>query len=282
VNIDFASTAQLTSKGHQLPSFSVNHMTMAKASYEELLDVASGLSCVGVELRTDLAGELFSGSSAAVAATSAKNKGLRILALAEVTAFNDLSDKKLEQAESLMKIARSCGAEAISLIPRNDGQFTEKTVSKTHLRQAMVALEPLLQSYNLIGMIEPLGFEQSSLRYKGDVVEAIESLNTGGHFKPAHTGIVHVSGVADSNLAINQMQDTHRVLVDESDCLDNIGQIKALLDGGFTGPFSYEAFSPDVHAFTDPRAELFGSFNHITSIRNYIFVRRTQPYGEKK
>ena len=84
-------------------------------------------------------------------------------------------------------------------------------------------------------------------------------------FFPAHTGIVHVSGVVDSNLASNQMRDAHRVLVDESDCLDNVGQIRALLEGGYAGPFSYEAFSPEVHAFTDPGAELFGSFNYITS-----------------
>ena len=265
-----------------MPSFSVNHMTMANASYQELLDVASGLSCVGVELRTDLAGELFSGSSAKAAAISAQSKGLRILALSEVKAFNDLSNEKLEQAESLMKIARDCGAEAISLIPRNDGQFTEKTVRKTHLMQALVALEPLLHSYNLIGMIEPLGFEESSLRYKSDVVDVIESLNVTGRFKivhdtfhhhlsgedafyPAHTGIVHISGVVDSSLERHQMQDAHRVLVDESDCLHNMEQIKALLAGGYAGPFSYEAFSPEVHTFTDPRAELFGTFNHITS-----------------
>ena len=257
-------------------------MTMANASYPELLDAASGLNCVGIELRTDLTGALFSGSSAAAAALSAKNKGLRILALSEVKAFNDLSDDKLEQAESLMNIARDCGAEAISLIPRNDGEFTEKSIRTAQLKQALVALEPLLQSYNLIGLIEPLGFETSSLRYKRDVVDVIESLNATEHFKivhdtfhhhlsgeaafyPAHTGIVHISGVTDSNLEKHQMQDAHRVLVDESDCLDNIGQIKTLLEGGYTGPFSYEAFSPDIHALTDPRAELFGSINHITS-----------------
>jgi len=257
-------------------------MTMANASYQELLDVASGLNCVGVELRTDLAGALFSGSSAEVAALSAQSKGLRILALSEVKGFNDLSDGKLEQAESLMKIARSCGAEAISLIPRNDGKFTAQTIRKSQLRQALVALEPLLRSYELIGMIDPLGFEESSLRYKVDVVNVIETLGSSDRFKivhdtfhhhlsgedafyPDHTGIVHVSGVVDFNLASHQMQDTHRVLVNKFDCLDNVGQIKTLLNEGYTGPFSHEAFSPQVHAFTDPGAELFGSFNYITS-----------------
>lgn len=265
-----------------MPSFSVNHMTVANASYQELLDVAGGLSCVGVELRTDLPGALFGGTSAEDAAMDAQKKGLRILALSEVKAFNDLSDEKLLQAESLMKIARACGAEAISLIPRNDGQFTENSIRKIQLREALIALQPLLESYGLVGLIEPLGFVESSLRYKGDVVEVIDSLNTTAHFKivhdtfhhhlsgessfyPGHTGMVHISGVVDSSLTSYQMQDAHRTLVDESDCLDNIGQIKALLNGGYDGPFSHEAFSPVVHAFTDPRAKLLGSINHITS-----------------
>lgn len=282
MRVGFASTTQLEIKGNQLPSFSVNHMTMAKASFEELLDVASALNCVGVELRTDLEGELFSGSSADAAALAARSKDLRILALSEISAFNDSTGEKLAEAEALMKMAHACGAEAISLIPRNDGQFTELTVRKARLREALIALKPLLQSYNLIGLIEPLGFEESSLRYKSEAVELIESLGAGGCFKivhdtfhhhlsgeqhtyPTHTGIVHVSGVIDSTLASNQMKDAHRVLVDESDCLNNIGQIQDLINGGYSGPFSFEAFSPRVHAFTDPRAELFGSINHITS-----------------
>jgi len=237
-------------------------MTMANASYAELLDVASGLNCVGVELRTDLADALFSGSDAAVAAQSARDKKLRILALSEVTAFNDPSHKKLEQAESLMQIARSCGAEAISLIPRNDAQYTAKKIRTEHLRQALLALAPLLKSYGLIGFIEPLGFEESSIRHKREVVDMLESLNCTEQFKlvhdtfhhylagddefyPQHTGIVHVSGVVESNLTKSELTDAHRVLVDSFDCLDNIGQIRVLFEGGYTGPVSYEAFSPE-------------------------------------
>jgi len=272
----------MRSRGKQLPNFAVNHMTMANASYQELLDVAGDLGCVGVEIRNDLPGPLFGGSSAKAAALAAQEKGLRILALSEVKSFNELSDEKLEQAESLMKIAQACGAEAVSLIPRNDGQCVDKTERRTALLDAIQALLPLLETYNLIGLIEPLGFAESSLRYKSEVVEAIESASAAERFKlihdtfhhhlagegaffPAYTGIVHISGVVDSSLSSCQMLDAHRVLVDESDCLGNISQLKAMLEGGYSGPFSVEAFSTEVHAITDPRAELFGSFNHITS-----------------
>ena len=34
--------------------------------------------------------------------------------------------------------------------------------------------------------------------------------------------------------------------------MDNTGQVRALLAGGYAGPFSLEPFSPTVHALPDP------------------------------
>ena len=60
------------------------------------------------------------------------------------------------------------------------------------------------------------------------------------------------------------MQDEHRILVDDRDRLDNLGQIRRLLDGGYAGAFSYEAFSADVHALATPGAALRESMAFIT------------------
>ena len=70
----------------------------------------------------------------------------------------------------------------------------------------------------------------------------------GGPIFPEHTGIVHISGVVDPALKPEEMQDGHRILVDADDRLGNIEQIRALLDAGYDGAFSYEPFSPEVHA----------------------------------
>jgi 2-keto-myo-inositol isomerase len=42
-----------------------------------------------------------------------------------------------------------------------------------------------------------------------------------------------------------------------------VAQISALIADGYRGPVSFEPFSPDVHAFTDPQAQLAGSFQFI-------------------
>jgi 2-keto-myo-inositol isomerase len=59
------------------------------------------------------------------------------------------------------------------------------------------------------------------------------------------------------------MRDSHRVLVDPTDRLDNLGQIRALRAGGYQGPFSFEPFAASVHALNDPDVAVRASMEHI-------------------
>lgn len=260
--------------------FALNHMTVARLSYVELLDLAALLGCVGIEVRNDLPQPLFDGIAPETAGDMARDKGLRLLAVAEVKRFNDWSDDKAQEALALMKIARSAGAEAVSLIPRNDNLGMGNGERQANLRGALRALAPMLQDHGLIGMVEPLGFEICALRDKSEAVEAIEAVAAKGRFKlvhdtfhhtlahggpifPEHTGIVHISGVTDPEPGLAQMTDAHRVLVDGADRLGNVAQIQALTAAGWSGPLSYEAFSPRVHTATDPQRDVRASMEFI-------------------
>ena len=260
----------------------LNHMTAPALRYDAFIDLAASLGCVGVEFRNDLPGALFDGDSPETVRAKAADAGIRILALAEVKRFNDWSADKAAEALALMKIAAACGAEAVSLIPRNDALGMGNGERQANLRVAMRDLKPMLEDFGLIGLIEPLGFEICALRYKSEAVDAIEDLGATGRFKlvhdtfhhhlagggplfPQHTGIIHISGVVDPVVTVADMRDGHRVLVDAHDRLGNTEQIAALAAAGYTGPVSFEPFSPLVHAFTDPRAELARSFAFIQS-----------------
>jgi 2-keto-myo-inositol isomerase len=262
--------------------FALNHMTVARLSYAGLLKLASDLGFIGVEVRNDLDRPLFDGLDPAIAGALAREKGLRLLAVAEVKRFNDWSDIKATEALSLIKIAQAAGAEAVSLIPRNDNQGMGNGERQAALRVALKELGPMLEDHGLVGMVEPLGFESCALRYKAEAVEAIESLAGQGRFKlvhdtfhhrlaqggpifPDHTGIVHVSGVVDQSVTIGQMSDAHRVLVDSGDVLGNVGQIRALQTAGYAGPISYESFAPSVHALSDPGSELRASMEYLSA-----------------
>ena len=99
----------------------INHMTLAKQSFAELLDVATRLGCCGVELRNDLSGKLFDGLTAIDAGRILREKNLRLLAIAEVKQFNDWSDAKFAEAE--MKAIDSAAPGATELKPYVGVQF---------------------------------------------------------------------------------------------------------------------------------------------------------------
>lgn len=265
-----------------MTNFALNHMTVARLSFVQLVDLAAALGMVGIEVRNDLPQPLFDGMSPEAAGDLIRAKGLRLLAVAEVKRFNDWSADKAAEALALMKIAQAAGAEAVSLIPRNDNLAMQEAERTTALNAALSGLKPMLEDHNLTGMVEPLGFPICALRYKAWAVEGIEAVGGKGRFKlvhdtfhhtlahggplfPEHTGIVHISGVEDSEPQVEEMQDAHRVLVGPQDRLGNVAQLKALKAAGWNGPVSYEAFAKETHELADPKAALKASMDFIAA-----------------
>lgn len=262
--------------------FALNHMTAPNLGWEAFADLAVGLGCVGVEYRNDLPGPLFGGADPAQVGAAVRARGLRFLALAEVKMFNDWSEAKRAEAEALIQIAAAAGAEAVSLIPRNDGVATSRADSRAVTETALRELLPMLRAHGLKAMVEPLGFAVCSLRHKDVLADAIDAAGGIGTYFMVHdtfhhalagfgpifpelTGIVHVSGVTDM-IPLDDMRDPHRVLVDADDVLGNVAQIRALRAAGYAGPISYESFAPSVHALADPSPTLQASMAFLSGL----------------
>ncbi|WP_238367177.1 TIM barrel protein [Mesobacterium pallidum] len=262
--------------------FALNQMTVRRLDYVAFLDLAKALGCIGVEVRNDLDRPLFDGIDPKQAGDMARTRGLRLLGMSEVYAFNSWSDEIRTKVETIIAAAKASGAETISLIPRNDGTQTGNGERQANLRIALKEVLPMLEAADMTALVEPLGFGRSSLRSKQELVDVIEALDAGHRYKlvhdtfhhtladggplfPEHTGIVHISGVVDPSLSVEQMEDAHRVLVNEHDRLGNIDQIKALTAAGYDGAISYECFAPEIHALDDPFTALQRSFDFITS-----------------
>jgi 2-keto-myo-inositol isomerase len=131
-----------------------------------------------------------------------------------------------------------------------------------------------------VGLVEPLGFPRSSLRYKRDAVKAIAAIGERAVFKivhdtfhhaiaaeseifPSQTGLVHISGVDQSDIPVPSIRDSHRVLVGPQDRINNIEQIRGLLVQGYSGFFSFEPFAESVHAEPDLRRSITESIAFI-------------------
>ncbi|NAZ36128.1 TIM barrel protein [Rubellimicrobium sp. CFH 75288] len=263
-----------------MPAFAINHMTAPALSFARLADLAATLGCAGVEARTDLGRPPFDGAEPAAAGAALRARGLRLLALAELARFNDWTGDRESEALSLIRAAAAAGAEGVALIPRNDGAGLNNGERQANLRVALRALGPILEDHGLIGLIEPLGFETSSLRLKEEAAEAVEALGLRGRFRLVHdtfhhhlageaalfpdlTGLVHVSGVEDPAPSASEMRDGHRVLPGPGDRLGSVAQIRALEAAGWRGVASVECFAASVHALPDPEGALRRSMEFL-------------------
>jgi 2-keto-myo-inositol isomerase len=267
-------------------NFALNHITTPRLDCRAFTDLAASLGCVGVELRNDLADKnltqaaFFDGQKPEAIGEYVRSKGLKLLGLSEVYGFNAWSQTMHGKVQFLIDQAKASGAETISLIPRNDAPKLTDVERFAALCEALTAILPMLEAAGMTALVEPLGFTTSSLRKKSEAVDAIEAVGGHGRYKlvhdtfhhhlagggplfPEYTGIVHISGVVDPALTPEAMQDADRILVNQHDRLGNVDQINGLWASGYAGAFSYEVFSPEVHALDNPRTALEASIEFI-------------------
>lgn len=261
--------------------FALNHMTAPAMPIATFLDLALSLGINAVEIRNDLANNaILDGTAPGDIRKMAQDRGIEIISINALQRFNEWTEERAREGEELIAYARDCGAKALVLVPKNDGTGRDDGQRQQNLRESLWALKPLLQEAGITGLVEPLGFAICSLSSKQEAAEAIEAVDGTRTFKlvhdtfhhhlagepalfPAMTGLVHISGVTDPAVSVADLRDSHRVLVDGDDRLDNVGQIRALRAAGYSGPLSFEPFAPSVHALTDPRAAVRESIDYI-------------------
>ena len=263
--------------------FALNHMVAPRASAEALFGMAAELGLDAVEIRNDLAATAIAdGTDAAVIRAGAAKHGVRILSINALQRFNDWTSERAAEAQALADYAAASGAESLVLCPVNDWRFRPGERARLDgLRRALSELGAILRGRGIIGLVEPLGFAECSLRSKREAVEAIDATGGGETFRlvhdtfhhalagesavfPERTGLVHISGVEENDLPFSGMRDRHRVLVGPHDRLDNVGQIRGLIKGGYSGFFSFEPFAESVHALAEVHSALRQSAAYLS------------------
>ncbi|PYE31660.1 2-keto-myo-inositol isomerase [Rhizobium sp. PP-WC-1G-195] len=257
--------------------FAINHITAPNLSLEDFFSAARRLGLTEVEIRNDIPDVVNTMDPADVKA-AAEKAGVEIVSINALYPFNVWSGDLPAKALALVDYAAASGAKALVMCPLNDGT----KVLFDDLVAALSAMKPILQERGLTGLVEPLGFPISSLRTKAEALRAIDAAGGGDVYRlvhdtfhhhlagetelfPSRTGLVHISGVVDPAVAVDDMLDAHRVLVDGADRLENVAQIKALIAAGFDGVFSFEPFAEEVHALTDPEAAVRESIAYVSA-----------------
>ena len=259
--------------------FALNHMVAPQLGLADFFALARVLGISDVEIRNDVAGRpILDGTEPATVKAAAEAAGVTIITINALQRFNQWNSEREREAIALADYARACGAQAIILVPVNDGSGRADGERTRNVIAALKGLRPILADRGITGLVEPLGFVVCSLRRKSEAAEAIGAV--GGDFRLVHdtfhhhlageaaifpelTGLVHISGVEDAAIAVADMRDPHRVLVGPGDRVGNVEQIRSLRAGGCDGPFSFEPFAEELRTLRDPARSIRESMNFI-------------------
>jgi 2-keto-myo-inositol isomerase len=262
--------------------FALNHIAAPKLRFARFLELARELGVDAVEIRNDLPGvEIADGTDPAQVRREAEAQGASILTINALYPFDVWNAEREEAAKRLAAYAAASGARALVLCPLNSTDDRRSAAQRAEdLQKALSGLMPILKEHGVLGFVEPLGFPESALRTKRAAIEAIDAVGGADTFRlvhdtfhhylasereffPERTGLVHISGVEDRDLPLDKIRDPHRVLVGPQDRLGNAAQIRALREGGYAGPFSFEPFAPSVHELPDPAGALRESMSFV-------------------
>jgi len=250
---------------------SINRIIYPKLKLEDFFKFTKDLDLNKIELRNDLpGGEIIDSHTPGQLKELSKKYGVEILTINALQKFNlgVILPKTIEELKKLINLSLSIGCKAIVLCPNND--VNDKRGSEEIFKETIKALKsfgPLFKDSGVQGYLEPLGFEECSLR---SIVTAMKAIQESGypvykivhdtfhhHIGPdtfdtiknnydiSYIGLIHISGV-ESNIPVKEYKDNHRVLVSGQDKLQTKEQIALLLKLGYAGNISFEPFSQKV------------------------------------
>jgi len=250
---------------------SLNRILFPAGSLEEFFKLSSDMGLSKIELRNDLEGlGIIDPYSPQQVKLFSEKYDIGILTINALQKFNlgAVLPKVLEQLKELIRLSVAIDCAAIVLVPNND--LNDKRHSAAIMKETVAALKafgPLFGDNGILGYIEPLGFEECSLRSKVTALQAIQEsgcrnykivhdtfhhhLGTDSddtlknNYDISYTGLVHVSGV-ESKIPSNTYKDDHRILITDRDSLKNREQLKLLIKLGYKGDISFEPFAREV------------------------------------
>ena len=240
--------------------FCINRKIAPNLSIERFFNLVTQLGINKVELRNDMkSGRVTDDLTGQEVNALARQSGIEIVTINAVYPCNQLNEAVLQRTRQLLSDARTVGAESLVLCPLNDGT----PISAADTIAALKTLGPLFAEFGIQGLVEPLGFPQSSLRSAALAQTLIKEagvpfrllIDTFHHhlYEDAEKtfeqgvdvqqiGLVHLSGVTDPR-PVAQLTDEERIMLSADDRLRSKQQVERLEKMGYTGLYAFEPFS---------------------------------------
>ena len=261
-------------------SFALNQILFPDSPFENFISFSKKLNVKAIEIRNDIKTNLIEENDPIKVRNICEENSIKILSINALQKFNFWNKDREKELILLCKYADKANIDSIVLVPLNDGSINSAKEQMQLLEQSLKNILRVINDYNVLGLVEPLGFTHSSLRFKSLAAKVINNYQSNklkivhdtfhhalageNKFFPSLTGLVHISGV--SNIYKNiKLLDEHRSIIDDNDILENINQIKNLCNAYYKGFFSLEPFSNTLIKEKDIFKIVKKSFNYIDS-----------------
>ena len=261
-------------------SFALNQILFPDSPFENFISFSKKLNVKAIEIRNDIKTNLIEENDPIKIANICEENSIKILSINALQKFNLWNKDREKELIFLCEYADKANIDSIVLVPLNDGSINSAKEQIQLLEESLKNILRIINDFNVFGLVEPLGFSHSSLRFKSLVAKVINNYQSNklkivhdtfhhalageNKFFPSLTGLVHISGV--SNIYKNiKLLDEHRSIIDDNDILENINQIKNLCNAHYKGFFSLEPFSNTLIKEKDIFKIVKKSFNYIDS-----------------
>lgn len=247
------------------------------------LAVASGVKAV--EIRNDIEGREFAdGTPAREVKARLDGAGLAVASVNALQRFNEWTPERAKEAAAIISYAADLGAPGVVLCPvHNEDHGWSAADAERNLRDGLAKLAPILRDHGVIGYVEPLGMRGSTMKNQHMAVAAVGDVDgwdtyqlcydTFQFFRCGDTvlhqdriGLAHMSGISRKDLQPGALTEPDRGLVFIDDRVDNIGMLRNLVAGGYSGFISMEPFNPAVQQDPDLLSRLRASLEYVAAL----------------
>jgi 2-keto-myo-inositol isomerase len=263
-------------------TFAMNRTCAPQLSLPEFLRLVQGAGVSAIEIRNDIEGQEFlDGTEPSVILDQLQAANIKIASVNALQRFNDWSMPREAEAKFLMDYAAKLGAPGVVLCPVHtiDHGWSEAEAEKK-LREGLKQLRPILLDLGVKGYVEPLGMKGSTMTKQSMAVAAIADVDGWDAYElcfdtfqffrcgdtvlfPEHVGLAHISGIVRTDLSPSELTEPDRVLVESTDRVENIGQIRALQAAGYSGFVSIEPFNAELQQSKDLQVRLRDSLSGL-------------------
>lgn len=259
----------------ELNRFCLNRKAAPGISLEETIPLVASVEVTNIELRNDLYGSVdnnaildhLSGKHVADLLKENHVSVETINAIGNMDKRDSIEDN-LRSLTEMLEMSKDFSLKNIIFCPVRSKDDTRSSEQREKEAIANVKeYSKLLAKYNVGGLLEPLGFEDSTLRTPWEGQNVINKSGVDNFKLVADTfhyylasvtpkefeekvdvnyiGLVHLSSVIDRK-ARNVLDDQDRYMLDKNDVMESAQWAKRFETAGYRGLYAFEPFSDDL------------------------------------